>query len=244
MIVFPQDFVGLLVPVAILEGTAGILKTNLDFENKILFWAGLIAETICAGVQSAALIITVSRGIYSRLEIAAASLTVIFVILILIVEAFLVKESVLIIEASAGLTGMLRFVAAVFLGLSGFPILLAKVQRRRTSKLFKSLGAAGPLLSLSVLPVFALVAIWFSYLSEYSADGFRLSKIFTLVTIFSVVGVSISLGAVILTTHGENVSLTFLVFSNISHALIISLPVGFVYLTSPRVYGEANAARI
>lgn len=130
---FPQDFPGLLIPVAITEGFSGILKSK--FYSSKIFWTALSIEIICAGIQSTALIITVSRGIYSELVTPAPYMTVILDPLLLFVEALLVMKMrrtiVDITDATRG-TALLSLVTAVILGLSGLPIFLAKVRRKKS----------------------------------------------------------------------------------------------------------------
>lgn len=115
MVAFPEDFPGLLIPVAILEGVAGILKGK--FQNK-MFWTALALEIICTAIK-------VSCGSYSRLKTAAAYSTVMFDALLLLIEVLLVMQMLNKTNPDIGgfgfVTGCCKFVTAVILGLSGLP---------------------------------------------------------------------------------------------------------------------------
>lgn len=115
--VFPRDFSGLLFAVAILEGVFAILKSK--FENKCVYLTALMTEITCAATQSTALLLTVAGGGYSRLEIAAAWLTVLLDANLLVAESKAVKEIRVLGETkkASKYTGIGSCVTAVILGI-------------------------------------------------------------------------------------------------------------------------------
>lgn len=160
---FPEDFPGLLIPVAVIEGVAGMLKSK--YNNKHLFWAGLYVEVVCAVIQSAALIVLVARSSYSRVEIAAACLTIIADAVLLLVEATRAAGSMEIAPVAGKFTFGASVFLAIVLGLSGVPLLLAKL-RGRALKRFKSRAPGILMLSLPLLSGFPAVAVCIANLTE------------------------------------------------------------------------------
>lgn len=215
---FPEDFRALLIPVAVLEEAAGILKSK--FDNKLLFGAGLFVETVCAATQSAALILTVVRGIYSRVEIAAAYLTVIVDAVLLLLEAFIAGVSMKVAPVAGRFTLTTSAVIALVLALSEMPIFVAKMQGRAL-KQFNSPVAGQLMLSLPLLTGFLALALPIMGVSGAQAgsstdDACIFGGMVMLLAVFCV---SLALGVVILRL-GYNLSISFLVISNLYAALL------------------------
>lgn len=222
---FPEDFSLLLIVIAVIEGFAGIAKSKS--KEKRWFWAVLFVEIVCAAVQSTALIMTAERGRYSRLETAAAYVTVIVDALLLIGEAILVRSALKHIESSARLANVTAsIVAAVSLGLFGMPLFLAKLAKRKEKKLFKAESAAKLMLALPIIPgVLGLIYFFNAFLAHKqrhsNEDDHPICRglIQAVVLICSTGGVSLALGIRIV-KGDENLSLAFLVISNIYPALV------------------------
>lgn len=210
-----------LIPVAILEGVVGILKSRST--NNGVFWLAFLTETWCAMIQSAALLMKAKQEGYSGLEKLAAYLTVCSDAMLLIVEAILVAKVLGAIKRDSNfdkkqfyaVTTYITSVTTITLGLSGLPILLPKFQRESPEKPFKSLAPQILMVSLAVLPGRCFVyhspanVVWYYW---------RLSWISEIIPILPVVVVCIVLGVIILTS-GEN----------LSPAIITSLPFGIYW---------------
>jgi len=77
---------GVFLSISGLEAISGIDKSQ---GNMLIFRAGLFIELICAGIQSAAVIFSVSNGIYSKLEYAISISTVVVHAILLLWAAVL-----------------------------------------------------------------------------------------------------------------------------------------------------------
>lgn len=205
--VFPDDFPGLLIPIAIFEGLAGLLKSK----DKRLFWPCLLIEFSCATVQSAALIAAVSRGNYSRLEIAAAYTTVIGDSVLLLFEACVVYVKEIYARDAGVLHLYMGLLTGVVLASAGGPILIAKFVRKKELKRFKSVVPARLMFTLPIFPAFAVAC---SLASQ--------NKFFFL-SLLCVCSISVALGVEVL-KPGESLSLAFQVIANIYPALVTLIP--------------------
>lgn len=209
---FPEDFRGLLIPIAILEAASGMFKSK--FDNKRLFWTFLFVEILCAVTQSVALIVAVARGRYSGYEIAAAYLTVVVDAVLLFSEAFIALKTLVDGPRAGIFTLFTSTVVAMVLGVSGLPIYLAKFQGKTLNQ-FKNHVLGQLLLSLPLLSGSVLLTLF--TVGAIAAD----MKVLTIpcLLLLSVIGVSPALGIMILKT-GDNLSLSFLVLSNLYPALL------------------------
>lgn len=209
---FPEDFAGLLIPVAILEAVAGIFKSK--FDDRRPFWAGLFIEIACAATQSAALIVTVTRTSYSRVEIAAAYLTIIVDALLLLLEAVCAGFTLFVGPVAGKFTLFVCAVSSPVVGMSGVPIYVPKLQGRALKR-FKAHVPGILILSLPLLA--ALVGM----LSVHRLVSYKssVSDLTLSATLVSTMLSALALGIVILTSS-ENLSLSFLVIANLYPALL------------------------
>lgn len=217
---FPQNFTGLLTPVVTLEAAAGVFKSK--FSEMRLFWTALLVEIACAATQSAALIITAVSASYSLNEIAAAYLTVTIDAVLLLFEGCMALVAVQHESDAGGGIHCMSAYAAMVLGVSGLPIFLARVQGR-ASKRFKSHVPGKLMLSLPLLVASAGMAFFFSFL--WATHSRTVVRVIMNASLLSLICVSIALGTVIL-QRSENLSLAFLVISNLYPALLTFVVIG------------------
>lgn len=186
------------------------------FDSKGVFWAGLLVEIACVTTQSAALIVVVARTSFSRVERAAAYLTVIVDAVLLLLEAYFAGAFLQLAQLTGKFSLTATAVCALVLGLSGLPIFVAKMQGRAVKR-FTS-RVPGLLMLLPVLPVLplvlGLVTVFFSPFTAISCLLFMY-----LVCCLNVLCVSLGLGIVVL-KRDDNLSLSFLVISNLYPALL------------------------
>ena len=213
---FPQDFKALLVAVAVFEGLSGVLKSKV--KSKCCFWIGFIVEMTCAAVQSAALVILVRQGGYSGRENAAAYITVFVDAVLLLAEARLVMG---VLSETGGIKAKYSILAALFFGtcltLSAVPIIMAKLSLRSLEP-FKSIVSANLLLTLPLLSFLMIVSASSVGACGYAECRDNLFYFFTLVWA-PFYAVALALGILIL-KRNENMSVTFLVISNLFPALL------------------------
>jgi len=129
MVSTPDQWNGaVLLSISALECIAGIGKSQ---GNMLIFCVGLFVEFICAGLQSAALILLMRNGMYSKLEYAIAVATVVVHALLLLWAAVLVYYNV--VNLLQGRKGKNQFgamvamtIVAAFILVGFSPIIIAK----------------------------------------------------------------------------------------------------------------------
>lgn len=219
---FPQDFPGLLIPVAIVESVAGIFKSK--FNNQCVFLTVVVVEIVCATIQSLALIVTVAQRSYSRDEIAAAYLTIIVDAVLLFVEAYMAFGTLEDGPHALPFTLWSSGTVAGVLGVSGLPIFIAKL-RGRVLKPFKSPVPRRLMLSLPLLTALGGLSIFCTFVDvDGSGPADNAPWLLFFLCVFLLIAVcaicvSLALGIVLL-TRGENLSLAFLVISNLYPAIL------------------------
>lgn len=229
---FPEDFAALLIVVAIVEGAAGVFKSS--FKYKRLFWTGLFVEMLCALVQSMALFRTLEGASYTRLEIAAAYLTIIVDALILLSEAFLSFRA-LEFNASPGTDLIIGMIIGIPMTMAALPFLLAKMLRRALKRFKRSLHS-WLLLTLPLLS--GVLSISFFIFTWRKEDRWNdcLLGVFC-VCFFAILMTSLGLGAGIV-NNDDNLSLSFHVITNLSPAVFTFVVHGFHFLFMKREKAE------
>lgn len=218
---FPQDFPTLFIIFATVEALSGILKSK--FKRRWLFWFLLLIELICAVIQSVGLIIAAGTGKYSAQEKTAAYTTVVLDAILLILEAFYVYRWVYFMgEMERNKDGNRdHLIASVcigtFLMISSVPTFIA-ILRKRSLEPFKLTVHANLLASLPLLTMFIL-GIWVFLIGIGAVTSDPI-----LIAVFPICYVPVcilafALGIVIL-KRDENLSLAFLVISNLFPALL------------------------
>ena len=226
---FPRDFGGSLVCAAVIQCVAGVLKCRLRHE--LMFWISIIIEFISAMFLGVTLVIQVLRGDsdggYSRVEKAAAFLTICVDVILLLQQA-LVSYYFMINSYRNGIIPILVFGA--ILVLSAIPAYIG-MRKRASWTRFNSSVSARILLAIAVIPAISIVSIFYSaslvppaeFVGEYHLFWHFL---LTFIKRCSRIGwilffpLVLYLGFIIL-SHRDNLSLVMLVFVNLYPALLV-----------------------
>lgn len=223
---------GVLLGLSVGEFLSGVGKSK---GNRIgwIFFVGITVEFLCAAAQAAALILTVRGPGYSKLEQIAALLTVIIDIILLLLEAMVVSVTLLQLNGNPpkGVIKSMFFACRMGFFLFSFaaPIYWAELVKGRDNKPFQDPRNSYLLIGIVMYPYATMFSVVLMRVAakmmdknfNFQSDSWKRVTKYVRRAFIAMYGTfALWLGIRILKARGQNLSISFLVISNLVPAVV------------------------